>query len=64
MSLGTRNDTTIIEILTLHPQEMELLKAIRNRWKFGEITIMARNGLPFRLLRTQEFIDLTKADVI
>jgi len=58
MLLETKNDTTIIEILTLHPQEMELIKAIRHRWRFGEIVILVRNGLPYRLKRVTEFIDL------
>lgn len=52
------NDTTLIEIMSLHPNEMQLLKAIRNQWRFGDITVRVRDGLPFRLLRVQEFIDL------
>lgn len=51
------NDTTI-EILSLHHKEVELIKAIRERWRFGEITIIARDGLPFRLKRVMEFDDL------
>jgi hypothetical protein len=53
-------DTVISEIIELHPFEMELLKALRHKWRFGEVTILMRNGLPFRLVRVQEFIDLTK----
>lgn len=52
------SDTTIIEITELHPLEMQLLKSMRHRWRFGEITIIMRNGLPFRLKRVEEFIDL------
>ena len=55
-------DTTVIEIVELHPQEIELLKAIRHKWKFGEMTILARNGLPFRIVRVQEFIDLVQKE--
>ena len=51
-------DTTYIEIMHLHPYEMRLIKAIRNHWRFGEMTILVRNGLPYRMVRTQEFIDL------
>lgn len=51
-------DSTVIELLELHPQEIELLKAMRTKWQFGEITIMTRNGLPFRMRRVTEFIDL------
>lgn len=58
-----RTDTAQIEIMTLHPYEMQLLRAIREKWRFGEMTIQARNGLPFRILRVQEFIDLTKDSV-
>ena len=57
-------DTTYIEILTLHPFEMQLIKAIRHKWRFGDIVIMARDGLPYRLRRVEEFIDLTKPDVL
>ena len=58
------NDTAIIEILELHPNEIQLLKAIRHKWRFGEITILVRDGLPFRMVRVQEFVDLTKKDGI
>lgn len=54
-----KTDTSVIEIIDLHPREMELIKSIRHRWRFGEIVIKVRNGLPFRLVRTQEFIDLS-----
>ena len=63
-SQRVNNDSAVIEIMSLHPQEMELLKAIRHRWKYGEITILARNGLPYRMVRTQEFIDLSKPNMV
>lgn len=50
------NDTDII--IELHPKEIELIRALRHNWRFGEITIMVRDGLPYRLKRVQEFIDL------
>ena len=53
------NDSTIIEIVELHPQEIQLLKMLRNKFRFGDITIKMRDGLPFRLVRTMEFEDLT-----
>ena len=49
---------TVIEIINLHPQEIELIKALRNKWRFGEITVIVRDGLPMRLRRVVEFIDL------
>jgi hypothetical protein len=51
-----RNDTDII--IELHPKEIQLIKALRNNWRFGEVTILVRDGLPYRLKRVQEFIDL------
>lgn len=55
------NDTVVIhEITELHPYEMELLKAMRTKWRFGEIVIMVRDGLPFRIKRVEEFKDLTR----
>jgi hypothetical protein len=48
----------------LHPYEMQLIKAIRNKWKFGEMTIMSRNGLPYRIKRVEEFIDLTDPNMV
>lgn len=54
------NDSAIIEIIDLHPFEINLLKAIREKWRYGEIVIQVRDGLPFRLRRVVEFEDLTK----
>ena len=51
------NDTDVI--IELHPAEIQLLKAIRHNWRFGEITIIVRDGIPYRLKRVEEFIDLT-----
>jgi len=51
----TGDTTTIIE---LHPNEMELIKALRNVFRFGEVTIIMRDGVPFRLKRITEFVDL------
>jgi hypothetical protein len=59
-SSNLKNDTTHIEIVELHPQELQLLKSIRNNWRFGEVVILTRDGLPFRLKRVTEFIDLDK----
>ena len=55
------NDTTIIEIIDLHPYEINLIKSIRYIWRFGNVTIQTKDGLPFRLMRVYEFIDLTKS---
>lgn len=57
-----QSDTTVIEILELHPQEVELLRHLRTRFKFGEITIIMRDGLPARVKRITEFGDLDTAN--
>lgn len=54
-----QSDTAIIEIIDLRPEEMQLLRLIRNQFRFGELTIKVQDGVPFRLVRTQEFADLS-----
>lgn len=58
LSAKKNSDTTVIEIVELHAQEIELIKAIRGKWQFGEVTILTRNGLPYRIRRVTEFNDL------
>jgi hypothetical protein len=53
------NDSSIIEIIDLHPQEMALLKVLRYHCRFGNVTIKVRDGLPFRVEKAIEPIDLT-----
>lgn len=55
--IQTKNDTTI-EILELHPTELQLINNLRTKFRFGEVTIIMRDGLPFRLRRITEFADL------
>jgi hypothetical protein len=50
------NDTTVI--IELHPFEMQLIRQLRNNFRFGEITIIMRDGIPQRLKRITEFADL------
>jgi hypothetical protein len=52
------DDTTAI--IELHKNEMQLIRAIRNKFRFGEITIIVRDGLPVQLKRTIEFENLDK----
>jgi hypothetical protein len=49
-------DTDII--IELHPYEMQLIRQLRNNFRFGEIVILVREGLPYRLKRVTEFSDL------
>ena len=58
MERKTSNDT-YIEILTLHPFEMELLSKLRKNFRFGEVTIVMKDGLPLRIKRVYEIEDLT-----
>jgi hypothetical protein len=38
--------------MDLHPQEAELIRKIREQYRFGEIVIECRDGLPIRIART------------
>ena len=49
------SDTTIIEIVELHLNEISLLKDLRKRFRFGEVTIIMKDGLPVRWKRITEF---------
>jgi hypothetical protein len=40
------------EIGELHPQEIELIWQIRNKYRFGSIEIVTRDGLPEDIIRT------------
>lgn len=42
------------DIGTLYPQELELIWLMRNKWQFGTIEIIVRDGLPVDLIRTVE----------
>lgn len=57
-----KSDTAVIEsrleILELHEKEVELIKNLRTKFRFGEVTIIMRDGIPFRLRRITEFADL------
>ena len=53
-----QSNDTVIEILELHKNEIELLRNLRTKFRFGDITITMRDGLPFRLKRITEFAEL------
>ena len=55
---STFGNDTVIEILELHPQELELIHNLRKRFRFGEVTIIMRDGLPYRLRKITEFAEL------
>ena len=56
MTKNQSNDS-VIEILELHKQEVELLRNLRTKYRFGDITIIVRDGLPVSIKRITE-IDL------
>ena len=52
---GLIGNDTLIEILELDPREVYLIRSLRNKFKFGDITITMHNGLPTRWKRITEF---------
>lgn len=54
----TKSDT-LIELLELSRNEVELIHQIRTRFRFGEITIKVHNGQPMGLRRIMEVSDLS-----
>lgn len=41
----------------LHPREVQLILLIRTRFRFGEILVNVRDGLPYRILKAFESTD-------
>lgn len=58
MEKTRQSNDTLIEILELHPFEMELLRNLRTKFRYGRVTISMKDGLPFRLERVTEFAEL------
>ena len=56
------NDT-VIEIIDLHKNELDLIKLLRRSVRFGEITIYMRNGIPIRIERIKESIKVGGNDL-
>lgn len=42
------------DVLPLHQNEIDLIWYLRNRYRFGEVTLLMRDGLPQDLLKTVE----------
>lgn len=38
--------------MELHPVEQELILRIRKKFRYGEVTVETRDGLPYRIGRT------------
>lgn len=41
--------------MELHPLEAQLIQKIREKYKFGEIIVECRNGLPHRIGKTTTY---------
>lgn len=44
-----------IKLETLNSKEIELLHYIRTKFRYGEIIIQVRDGLPYRIRKVTEF---------
>lgn len=45
-------------IIELKPKEVALILALRNKFQFGEVTIIMKDGVPLRLRKAYEFDEL------
>lgn len=55
MQQTRQSNDSLIEILELHQNEMSMLRDMRTRFRFGEVVIIMRDGLPVRWKRITEF---------
>lgn len=46
--------------LELHPNELALILAVRNKFRFGEVIVIVRDGVPQRLKKVEIFEDLNQ----
>lgn len=55
-----------ILIEQLHPKEIALIMALRNKWRYGDVVVLMRDGLPQRLKMVTQFddLDVTQIEVI
>lgn len=58
MKFSEKNNDSVIELIELTRNEIQLIKSIRHNWRFGEVVVIVSNGQPYRLKRVTEFIDL------
>jgi hypothetical protein len=47
-----------ILITTLHPKEIALILALRNKFRYGDVIIKMKDGVPMRLAKAYEFDEL------
>jgi hypothetical protein len=53
------NNQNEINLGALHEREKRLIFAIRNKYRFADIRIITKDGLPFRLRVAERFEDLS-----
>lgn len=51
MDQKTNKQEDYSDILPLAPQEVQLIRLMRNRFRYEDIVIKMRNGLPYRILK-------------
>lgn len=39
------------EIIKLHPKEIQLIKRMRSKYRYGEIVVVIQDGIPQRIRR-------------
>lgn len=54
----TPEKVTLPALGELHESEHRLILAIRHKYRFSEVKILTRHGLPYRLKITERFEDL------
>jgi hypothetical protein len=47
------------KVIELHPKELALIFSLRNKFKFGEVVVVMRDGVPQRLKQVVVFDDLS-----
>lgn len=59
--MAKENDKKPVDLKlgALHENEQRLIFAIRNKYRFGELKILTRHGVPYRLKITERFEDLS-----
>lgn len=50
------------KVSDLNPKEIALLVALRHKYRFGDVVVKMRDGVPQRLERVTEFDDLGPVD--
>lgn len=50
------------KVIELHPKEIALILSLRNKFRFGEVIVVMRDGIPQRLKQVVLFDDLSTGD--